>query len=157
MVARSIPEIPNPFNEEVWNFRVSFSTTSLGSFLWSVSWKHRERVVSGSFFSTVPEGGDAYLLKSIIHDWEDEESVQILSVCRAAMAPGAVLLLIERDLGPPNENPAAKLSDLNMLVIPGGRERTAEDFERLYAEAGFELSEIIRTGSPYNIIEGTPE
>ena len=70
----------------------------------------RCEVVSGSFFSTVPEGGDAYLLKSIIHDWEDEESVQILSVCRAAMAPGAVLLLIERDLGPPNENPAAKLS-----------------------------------------------
>lgn len=65
--------------------------------------------------------------------------------------------MVERVIRPGNDPDPAKFSDLNMLVIPGGRERTAEDFERLYAEAGFDLSEIIRTGSPYNIIEGTPQ
>ena len=69
----------------------------------------RCEVVAGSFFSSVPSGGDAYVLKSIIHDWEDEESAAILRTCREAMGPNAVLLVIERDLGPPNENAAAKL------------------------------------------------
>ena len=113
----------------------------------------RCEVVSGSFFSTVPEGGDAYLLKSIIHDWEDEESVQILSVCRAAMAPGAVLLLIERDLGPPNENPAAKLSDLNMLVMPGGRERTDEEYSELFRRAGLRHKTTTLAATGHALIE----
>lgn len=95
----------------------------------------RCEVVAGSFFENVPEGGDAYVLKSIIHDWEDVESVAILRACRAAMGPSAVVLLVERDLGQPNQNPAAKLSDLNMLVMPGGRERTDEEYATLFAQA----------------------
>jgi hypothetical protein len=96
----------------------------------------RCEVVAGSFFTSVQEGGDAYVLKQIIHDWEDEESVAILRTCRAAMGPEAVALVIERDLGAPNENPAAKLSDLNMLVMPGGRERTQDEYKELFRQAG---------------------
>ena len=91
----------------------------------------RCEIVAGSFFEKVPEGGDAYVLKSIIHDWEDDESIAILRACRRSMGPDAVVLLIERDLGKPNENPAAKLSDLNMLVMPGGRERSDEEYAAL--------------------------
>ena len=101
----------------------------------------RSRVVSGSFFDSVPEGGDAYVLKSIIHDWEDQEAITILRACRAAMGADATLLLIERDLGPPNAEPEAKFSDLNMLVNPGGRERTRDEYERLFEQAGLRLAE----------------
>ena len=113
----------------------------------------RCEVVAGSFFSAVPAGGDAYLMKSIIHDWEDEESVQILRVCRTAMPPGAVLVLVERDLGPPNENPAAKLSDLNMLVMPGGRERTNEEYAELFRRAGLRHSTTTLAATGHALIE----
>ena len=96
-------------------------------------------VVAGSFFESVPEGGDAYVLKSIIHDWEDTESIAILRTCREAMRPGAVVLVIERDLGAANENPAVKLADLNMFVMPGGRERTIDEYAALFAEADLQL------------------
>lgn len=86
----------------------------------------RCRVVDGSFFSAVPEGGDAYVLKAILHDWEAEEATVILRACRRAMGPAGVVLVIERLLGAPNEDAAATFSDLNMLVMPGGRERIWE-------------------------------
>jgi hypothetical protein len=116
----------------------------------------RCEVVGGSFFETVPAGADAYLLKSVIHDWDEEAAIEILRTCRGAMDEHGKLLVVERVIRPGNDPDPAKFSDLNMLVIPGGRERSAEDFERLYAEAGFEVSKTIHTGSPYNIIEGTP-
>ncbi len=116
----------------------------------------RCEVVGGSFFEAVPEGADAYLLKSVIHDWDDAAAAEILGKCRAAMPETGRLLLVERLVGPPNEPDPAKFSDLNMLVELGGRERTAEEFEKLYAEAGFELTDVIETGSPYRVIEGTP-
>jgi hypothetical protein len=94
-------------------------------------------VVAGSFFETVPAGGDACLLKAILHDWEDEQCVEILRVCRRAMAEGAALLVVERELGPPNAAPDGKFSDLNMLVGPGGRERTPGEYAALFAAAGF--------------------
>ncbi|HEX4745886.1 MAG TPA: methyltransferase [Gaiellaceae bacterium] len=113
----------------------------------------RCEIVAGSFFESVPEGGDAYVLKSIIHDWEDEESVAILGACREAMGPRAVLLLVERDLGPPNANPAAKLSDLNMLVMPGGRERTVEEYAALLDRAGLALDAVHPTATGHLVIE----
>jgi hypothetical protein len=113
----------------------------------------RCEVVAGSFFSAVPEGGDVYLLKSIIHDWEDEESVRILSVCRAAMAPDAVLVLVEHDLGPPNEQPDAKLADLNMLVMPGGRERTDGEYAELFRLAGLRHSTTTIATTGHALIE----
>ena len=87
----------------------------------------------------MPAGGDAYVLKAIVHDWEDEESVAILRACREAIAPGGALLVVERLLGAPNERPEAKFSDLNMMVAPGGRERTLEEYGALFEAAGFRL------------------
>ncbi len=116
----------------------------------------RCEVVAGSFFEAVPEGADAYLLKSIIHDWDDAAAIEILRKCRAAMADTARLLLVERGIRPANESDPAKFIDLMMLVMLGGRERTAEEYERLYTEAGFKLTNIIPTGSLLDIIEGVP-
>jgi O-methyltransferase/methyltransferase family protein len=113
----------------------------------------RCEVVAGSFFDSVPEGGDAYVLKWIIHDWEDEESVAILSTCRAAMGPDAVVLLIERDLGPPNENAVAKLADLNMFVMPGGRERTLDEYAALFDRAGLQFTAAHPTTTGHLVIE----
>ncbi len=116
----------------------------------------RCEVVSGSFFEAVPGGADAYLLKSIIHDWDDPAAIEILRKCRAAIAETGKLLLVEFVIEAGNEPDRAKFSDLNMLVMLGGRERTADDFGRLYAEAGFRLTDIIRTGSAFAVIEGVP-
>jgi len=113
----------------------------------------RARIVAGSFFEAVPEGGDAYLLKWIIHDWEDEDAVAIL---RTVRAQGGTLLLIERVVEPPNEGPETKLGDLNMLVGPGGQERTLEEFGSLFAAAGYELTGNTRTASGMHVIEGAP-
>ena len=111
-------------------------------------------VVAGSFFEAVPEGGDAYLLKSIVHDWEDEQSVAILRNCRRAMAPGGSVLVFERLLGPPNEAPEAKFSDLNMMVAPGGRERSLEQYGALFEAAGLRLVGETPTSSGRSVIEG---
>jgi len=116
----------------------------------------RCEVVGGSFFEGVPEGADAYLLKSIIHDWDDAEAIGILRNCRAAMADTGRLLVVEPVIRPGNDPDPAKYMDLNMLVMLGGRERTAEEFHSLLAEAGFRLGGIIATGSSHNIIEGVP-
>jgi hypothetical protein len=116
----------------------------------------RCEVVGGSFFEAVPEGADAYLLTSIIHDWDDAAAIEILSKCRAAIADTGRLLLVERRIRPANEPDPAKFIDLMMLVMLGGQERTADEYERLYAEAGFRLTNIIRTGSLLDIIEGVP-
>jgi hypothetical protein len=113
----------------------------------------RGRVVPGSFFESVPEGGDAYLLKWIIHDWEDEESVAIL---RNVRRNGGALLLVERIIEPPNEGPEAKLGDLNMLVGPGGQERTLDEFRALFEAAGYELTGDTPTASGMHVIEGAP-
>jgi hypothetical protein len=113
----------------------------------------RGSVVAGSFFESVPQGGDAYLLKWIIHDWEDEEAVAIL---RKVRERGGALLLVERLVGPPNEGPETKMGDVNMLVGPGGQERTLDEFNRLYEAAGYELVGQTPTASGMHVIEGAP-
>jgi SAM-dependent methyltransferase len=102
----------------------------------------RCELVGGSFFERVPSGGDAYLLKSVLHDWYDEDVERILKVCHAAMRPGAVLLVLERLLAPPNEGAEGKFSDLNMLVAPGGRERTREEWDAVLRAGGFKLQGV---------------
>jgi hypothetical protein len=111
--------------------------------------------IAGSFFEAVPAGCDAYLLKNVLHDWDDERCRLILGNCRQAMAPGTRLLVVEtvveadtvRDLGP--------LSDLQMMVVcAGGRERSREELARLFAECGFRLERVIATASPMSVIEG---
>lgn len=116
----------------------------------------RLRSVGGSFFDRVPEGGDAYLLKWIVHDWEDAEAIEILRVVRRAVPADGALLVVELDLGPPNEAPLPKLADLNMLVMPGGRERTVDEYERLLEAAGFALAGVTPVAGGYQILEGAP-
>jgi hypothetical protein len=113
----------------------------------------RVDIVAGSFFDAVPSGGDAYILKSIVHDWEDEQAIEILRVCRAAMSPDATLLVIERILAPPNEGADGKFSDLNMLVMPGGRERTEVEYAALFERAGLRLARTVQTAGGFAVIE----
>lgn len=116
----------------------------------------RRRAVAGSFFEGVPEGGEAYVLRAVLHDWADDEAVAILRTCRGAMTDDAVLLVIERDLGPANELPEAKLSDLNMLVGPGGRERAIEEYAALFERAGFRFRASTPSAFGLHVIEGAP-
>jgi hypothetical protein len=106
-------------------------------------------IVGGSFFESVPAGGDAYLLKSILHDWQDEPAIEILRTCRRAARTGTALLVIERQFA----LPATKLSDLNMLVGPGGRERTAEEYAALLAAASYELVGETPTAADVSVFE----
>ena len=97
----------------------------------------RCKVTGGNFFEAVPTGGDAYILKAIIHDWENDDCVRILRSCRKAMKDGGALLVVEQELLPPNEGLDAKFTDLTMLVGPGGRERTTAEYRVLLETAGF--------------------
>jgi len=119
----------------------------------------RCEVIAGDFFEAVPGGGDVYILKSIIHDWDDAHSTVILRNCHRA-APDARLLLVERimpaQVKPSATHQALHQSDLNMLVAHGGRERTEAEFQTLFGEAGFRLTAVIPTTSLYSIIEGVP-
>lgn len=117
----------------------------------------RVRVVPGSFFDAVPEGGDAYLLKHVVHDWEDAEATAILAACRRATAPGSFVLVLERLLGGPNEALGAKLADLNMLVVPGGRERTTEEYAALFAAAGLRFTRVVPTATGWGLFEAVPD
>ena len=113
-------------------------------------------LVGGSFFEAVPDGGDVYLLKAIVHDWDDAQAAAILRICRRAMTPGARLLLIERVLAPGDAPDPAKYADLNMLVMLGGQERTADEFAALYEAAGFRLTRVIPAATGVSLIEGAP-
>jgi hypothetical protein len=115
----------------------------------------RCEVVSGSFFETVPSGVDAYLLRHIIHDWDDEKATAILRSVHNAMSLSAKLLVVE-SVVPPGDDPAfVKLLDLTMLLIPGGRERTAAEYRELYHASGFELVGITPTAADVSVIEGS--
>jgi SAM-dependent methyltransferase len=113
----------------------------------------RCQTVSGDFFTAVPEGGDAYIMKHIIHDWDDERAEAILRNIRKAMNPGGRVILLESVVQPGNAPDFGKIIDLEMLLIPGGRERTAAEFRTLFDRAGFNLTRIVPTQSPLSVIE----
>lgn len=116
--------------------------------------QERCELVGGDFFKSITEGGDAYILKWIIHDWNDEQSVAILKNCHRAMTPSGKLLLVEAVIPQGDEPAFSKFIDLNMLVMTGGCERTEAEYKNLLAAAGFELTRIVSTSSPFSIIEG---
>jgi hypothetical protein len=116
--------------------------------------ENRVETVAGSFFDAIPPGGDAYVMKVILHDWDDDKAIEILRACSRAMSPTATLVAIERVIGPPNQIPEAKFSDLNMLVSHGALERTREEFDDLFAKGGFRLDRVIPTRSPLSVIVG---
>jgi O-methyltransferase domain/Dimerisation domain len=114
---------------------------------------HRCETAGGSFFDRVPGGGDVYLLKFIIHDWDDAQASSILRCCRNAMGSQARLLVIERVIAPPNEGADGKFSDLNMLVNAGGRERTLCEFDTLFATAGFGIDQVMKVADELSMFE----
>jgi ubiquinone/menaquinone biosynthesis C-methylase UbiE len=116
----------------------------------------RCEVVGGDFFKSVPAGGDAYIMKHIIHDWDDKQAIEILKRIRHATKEDGKLLLVEQVILPGNEPQLGKFSDLIMMIMVGGRERTEEEYGALFAAAGFRLTNITGTQSPVSIIEGVP-
>ncbi|BBX06647.1 hydroxyneurosporene-O-methyltransferase [Mycolicibacterium aichiense] len=112
----------------------------------------RVQVVEGSFFDDVPGGGDAYLLKNIIHDWADDKAVQILRNVRAAAA-GATVLLVEMVVRDNGRDGPENWVDLEMLLNLGSRERTAEEYRALLANAGFRMTRVVPTASPLCVVE----
>lgn len=112
--------------------------------------------VDGDFFISVPSGGDAYILSSVIHDWNDDKSRAILRNCRRVMQRNSRMFLIEMII-PQGDVPSfSKLLDLNMLVNFGGRERTEEEYRNLLSTAGFQLVRIVPTRTPSSLIEAVP-
>ena len=113
----------------------------------------RVETIAGDFFASVPAGADAYMMKHIIHDWDDERAGTILRNIRSAMAEGGKVLIVETVVPEGNEPHYSKLLDLEMLTSPGGQERTAEEYRELLAATGLRLSRILPTKSPFSIIE----
>ncbi len=122
----------------------------------------RCELIAGDFFEAVPAEGDAYMLSWILHDWDDQAAARVLANCRAAMRDGGRLLVIEMVIPSAEETPASpdldrlvKASDLEMLTIVGGRERTAAEYGELYSNAGFELTRILALDNlPWSLLEG---
>jgi DNA-binding HxlR family transcriptional regulator len=121
----------------------------------------RCEAVGGDAFVAVPAGADAYVLKGVIHDWEDKEAIAILRTCRAAMSDGSKLILIERIL-PEQINPddaltrAKFIHDINMMVNPGGRERTETEFCNLLSQVGLRLTRVLAMPGPLAVMEVDP-
>ena len=120
----------------------------------------RCKLVAGDFFGGIPRGGDAYILSRVLHDWHDDKAIDILRNCRAAMSPAARLLIIERVV-PKRIEPTAAVraivvSDLHMMVMNGGRERTEMQFRGLLDAAGLKLRRVLPAGTVMSIIEATP-
>ena len=114
----------------------------------------RCELAGGDFFQSVPAGADAYTMRHIIHDWDDEKSITILKNCHAVMEPDHKLLVIDSVILPGNDPAFAKLLDLHMMLIPGGKERTEAEFRELYDAAGFDLTRVVPTASDVSVIEG---
>ena len=113
----------------------------------------RCETVVGDFFKSVPPGGDAYVMKWIIHDWNDELAVTILRNCRIQMKPGGKVIIFDCVVPENNEPDFSKFFDLNMMVMTGGKERTKQEFAQILSAAGFKLLRVIPTEVPTSIVE----
>ena len=115
----------------------------------------RWEVVAGDFFERVPDGADCYLMANVLHDWDDSRSIDILSNCRRSMSTGGRVLIVERLIPEDGGDPIPTLlSDINMLVITGGQERTNAEYGKLLEAAGLKLGKIEPVTFPYGVIEG---
>jgi len=113
-------------------------------------------VIEGSFFETIPAGADAYIFRHVIHDWTDEQSIQILSHCRKVIPASGKLLIVDCVVPSGNALSVAKDFDITMLTFPGGQERTEAEFRSLLKASGFELKSITPTSTMISVVEGTP-
>ncbi len=116
----------------------------------------RAEKVAGNFFEAVPNGGDVYMLRQVIHDWDDEQAAAILRNCRRAMAENGKILIVEEVIPPGNEPSSGKFTDLNMLLYVGGLERTETEYRDLLQQAGLVLARTITTASSFSIMEAVP-
>jgi hypothetical protein len=116
----------------------------------------RSTMQNCDFFSEVPSGCRAYLMKNVIHDWNDEDAHRILGNCRKATPKNGALLLIEWDLSEANLPSPGKFADVTMMVLTGGKERTIEEYRALLGSVGFHLNEVISNGAELNVIEALP-
>jgi len=114
----------------------------------------RVELVPGSFFDAVPSGADVYVLKTVLHDWDDERSMKILSVVRAAMKPGARLVIVDFIVEADCDHYAVMIDTHMMLVCGEGRERSPADFERLLQATGFRVERVLSTSTGMGIVEG---
>ncbi|TGD87158.1 hydroxyneurosporene methyltransferase [Mycolicibacterium sp. CH28] len=118
---------------------------------------HRVRIEEGSFFDAVPAGGDAYLLKNIIHDWPDDKALQILRNVRSAAQPGATVLLVEMIVRDDGRDGPENWVDLEMLLNLGSRERTESEYRDLLCQAGFRMTRVVPTASPLSVVEAVTD
>ena len=114
----------------------------------------RCQLESGDFLESVPKGGDAYMMKRTLHDWDNEHCVKILANCRAAMNQKGRVLVIDSVIAPGNDPDRGKLIDMQMFVVTGGRERTRTEFATVFREAGLKLARVVPTKCPLSIVEG---
>lgn len=114
----------------------------------------RCEAVAGDFFESVPEGGDAYIMKHIIHDWDDDHALRILQNCQQAMAENGRVLVVEMVIPEGNTSSPGKFLDLEMLLFMRSFERSAAEYRTLFERAGFKLTRVVPTHSPYSVIEG---
>lgn len=141
-------------------FDLAHATAAGGCCLGAAGVENRCTLVTGSFFEAIPAGADAYLLKSVLHDWDDDRAVEILRNCRRVMAPSAKLFIIERIapehfLDSPRDQGIAR-SDLNMLVGTGGRERTQTQYRELLDATQLRMTQLLALAGPYGVIESVP-
>jgi C-methyltransferase len=116
----------------------------------------RVRIEAGSFFDSIPSGGDAYVLKNVIHDWPDDQAIAILRNVRAAAGADSTVLLVEMVLPEHRRDFAGNWSDMEMLLNAKGRERDAAEYRNLLSQAGFRMNRVVQTASPYSVVEATP-
>jgi hypothetical protein len=110
-------------------------------------------LVAGDFFESVPPGGDAYLMKYILHNWDDESCVRILTNCREVMHPNGRVLVADPVIAPGNQREWGKLLDIQMMVLLSGKERTKEELSGLFKKAGLKLKRVIPTSCPLSLVE----
>lgn len=135
-------------------FDLPFIIEGANSLLEKEGVRDRVELTSGNFFQSVPVGADAYMMKHIIHDWDDEHSIKILQNIHSAMNKKGKVLIIEMVVPEGDEPGPSKALDLLMLVMEGGKERTKDEYQRLLEASGFRLSRMVPTKSPYSVIEG---
>jgi hypothetical protein len=116
---------------------------------------NRCEAISGDFFAVVPSGGDAYILSQVLHDWNDDDAIRILTNCHHSMSKHAKLLVMETVIQPGTDSSLATLSDLHMMAVTGGRERTEAEYANLLSGAGLRLNKIVSTQSLVNVIEAS--
>lgn len=138
-------------------FDLEFVQADAEQYLHAAGVADRCEFISGSFFDSIPSGGDLYIMSRVIHDWTDEESIAILTNCRKAMSDNAKLILVEIVM-PEKMEPGMLMNnpDMQMLVLTSGQERTENEYRYLYAQAGITLTRIVPLKAQASIIEGVP-